>query len=94
MTKRPHGVPADQLDDGDLRRELFQLHATRHDTVLEASESALETHTERMIALEQEFLRRFPREGAPNPLRTRAGSRHEANQPVSGSGRPVARRPE
>jgi hypothetical protein len=77
MTDRPHGVPPDQLTDEDLRRELAHLHATRHDTVLAGSESALDTHTRRMLALEQEFIRRFPEEAAPDPLRTRAGSRHE-----------------
>jgi hypothetical protein len=30
-----------------------------------------------MLALEQEFIRRFPEEAAPEPLRTRAGSRRE-----------------
>jgi len=77
MTARELGVPADQLGDDDLRREMRHLHETRHDTVLSGSESALETHTRRMLALEQEFIRRFPEEAAPEPLRTRAGSRHE-----------------
>jgi hypothetical protein len=77
MTDRAHGVPPDQLTDEDLRRELAHLHTTRHDTVLAGSESALDTHTRRMLALEQEFIRRFPEEAAPDPMRTRAGSRHE-----------------
>lgn len=77
MTGRELGILADQLGDDDLRREMRHLHETRHDTVLSAGESALETHTRRMLALEQEFLRRFPEEAAPEPLRTRAGSRHE-----------------
>jgi hypothetical protein len=77
MTASTPGVPADRLGDEDLRREMRHLHDTRHDTVLAGSESALETHTRRMLALEQEFLRRFPEDGAPDPLRTRAGSRHE-----------------
>ena len=71
------GIPAAELGDDDLRREMRHLHDTRHDTVLSGSESALETHTRRMLALEQEFVRRFPEEAAPEPLRTRAGSRHE-----------------
>jgi hypothetical protein len=37
-----------------------------------------------MLALEREFLRRFPAEGAPDPMRTRAGSREAAGQPVPG----------
>jgi hypothetical protein len=84
MTDRSHGIPPDQLADDDLRREVAHLHATRHDTLLGGSESALHVHTERMLALEREFLRRFPEEGAPDPKRTRAGSRENAGQPVPG----------
>ncbi|HVL82713.1 MAG TPA: DUF6158 family protein [Pseudonocardia sp.] len=80
MTKRPGGVPPDELSGDDLRRELAHLHETRHDTLLGGSESALETHTERMLALEREFLRRFPAEAAPDPQRTRAGSRKGSGQ--------------
>jgi Family of unknown function (DUF6158) len=84
MAERHQGVPPGELDSDDLRRELHHLHETRHQTVLEGSEAALEAHTERMLALEQEFLRRFPAEAAPNPRRTRAGARAEAGQPVPG----------
>ncbi len=84
MAKRPHGIPPQELGDDDLRRELQHLHETRHDTLVDGAEAALEAHTERMLALEQEFLRRFPAEGAPDPMRTRAGSRHNAGQPVPG----------
>jgi hypothetical protein len=81
MTDRSHGIPPTDLSDEDLRREVKHLHETRHDTLLGGSEDALEAHTRRMLALEQEFLRRFPAEGAPDPLRTRAGSRAAAGQP-------------
>ena len=84
MTDRSRGIPPQDLDDDDLHREVAHLHRTRHDTLLGGSESALEAHTERMLALEQEFLRRFPKEAAPDPRRTRAGSREEAGQPVPG----------
>ncbi len=84
MTDRSHGIAPQDLDDDDLRRELMHLHETRHDTLLGGSESALEAHTRRMLALEAEFLRRFPQESAPDPLRTRAGSRESAGQPASG----------
>jgi hypothetical protein len=80
MTSRQHGVAPSDLDDEDLRRELAHLHDTRHDTVLGGSEDALAGHTRRMLSLEEEFLRRFPNEGAPDPLRTRAGSREAAGQ--------------
>jgi hypothetical protein len=81
MTDRSHGIAPAELADDDLRRELAHLHETRHDTFLGGSESALRAHTERMLALEREFLTRF---GAPDPRRTRAGSRENAGQPVPG----------
>jgi hypothetical protein len=84
MTDRSHGIAPDELADDDLRREVAHLHETRHDTLLGGSESALRAHTERMLALEREFLRRFPEEGTPDPARTRAGSRASAGQPVPG----------
>ena len=80
MANRPDGIPAAELEDDDLRRELKHLYETRHDTLLGGSESALENHTQRMFALEREFLRRFPHEAAPDPARTRAGRRSEAGQ--------------
>jgi hypothetical protein len=84
MTDRSHGIDPSELGDDDLRREVLHLHETRHDTLLGGSESALEAHTKRMLALEQEFLRRFPEDSAPDPQRTRAGSRESAGQPVPG----------
>ena len=74
------GVDPRDLSDDDLRREVTHLHETRHDTLLDGTEDALDAHTRRMLALEQEFLRRFPVESAPDPLRTRAGSRRAAGQ--------------
>ncbi|MCE0766199.1 DUF6158 family protein [Pseudonocardia kujensis] len=86
MTDRSHGIPPAELDDDALRREMTHLHETRHDTVLGGSEDALEAHTRRMLELENEFLHRLPAEAAPDPRRTRAGSREAAGQPVTGSG--------
>ena len=81
MATRPNGVPPQDLDDEQLRRELRHLHETRHDTVLGGSESALHTHTERMQALEHEFLTRFRGKNPSGwPARTRAGSRERAGQ--------------
>lgn len=73
LTER--GVDAQQLSDEDLERELRHLHETRHETFLNGSEDALQAHTERMLELEREYLRRFPERSAPDPMRTRAGSR-------------------
>ena len=80
MPDRSNGIPPAELGDDELRREMSHLHETRHDTVLGGSEDALQTHTRRMLDLETEFLRRLPTEAAPEPRRTRAGSREEAGQ--------------
>ncbi|MDP9434907.1 MAG: DUF6158 family protein [Actinomycetota bacterium] len=84
MSEPAKGIDPSDLDDDDLRREVQHLHETRHHTLTTGSESALQAHTERMLALEQQFLRRFPHDGALDPLRTRAGSRANAGQPVPG----------
>lgn len=78
------GIDPAQLADDVLRRELQHLHETRHETVINGSADALKAHTERMLALEEEFVRRFPSESAPDPLRTRAGSREAAGQDSAG----------
>ncbi len=73
------GVVPAKLTDADLERELEHLHETRHDTFLHGSEDALQFHTERMTALEQEYLRRNP-DRVPDVRRTRHGSRELAGQ--------------
>jgi len=57
------GISASQLSDDDLRVQLDHIHRTRHETLLNGSKAALETHTRRMLELEQEFLTRLPTEG-------------------------------
>jgi hypothetical protein len=84
MTKELQGVPPQQLTDDDLRREVTRLHETRHEVMLNGSQDAYETHTQRMLNLEQEFFRRFPEASAPESRRTRAGSRDEVGQEVPG----------
>ena len=69
------GVPATELDDADLERELTHLHETRHETFMNGSDDALQAHTERMLELEGEYVRRFPDRTSADPLRTREGSR-------------------
>jgi hypothetical protein len=79
-----HGVDPRALSDDDLVREATHLHETRHEAMRGASESAFEAHTQRMLALETEYIRRFPEDSAPDPLRTRAGAREDAGQAVPG----------
>jgi len=61
MQEYDEGVPAGDLSDEDLQRELAQLHRTRHDTFLHAPTEALQNHSERTAELELEYLRRWPR---------------------------------
>ena len=73
------GVPADQLTDEALERELEHLHETRHDTFLHGSEDALQFHSTRTAQLESEYLRRNP-DRVIDARRTRHGSREQAGQ--------------
>ena len=71
------GVPASDLAEADLVRELAHLHETRHDTFLHGSPDALDAHTNRTAELEAEYLRRHP-EREVDPRRMRAGARGES----------------
>ncbi len=57
----PRGLPADQLSDDDLERQGRQAHATRHWVFLHGTAEQFRRHTERMLELEQEYLRRHPK---------------------------------
>jgi hypothetical protein len=59
MTERP-GIPARELSDEELERQGVQAHATRHWVFLHGTAEQFRTHTERMLELEQEYLRRHP----------------------------------
>jgi hypothetical protein len=60
LPDQDEGVPAGELTDDDLLRELEQLHRTRHETFLHAPTQALQHHSERTALLELEYLRRHP----------------------------------
>ncbi|WP_051969797.1 DUF6158 family protein [Kitasatospora azatica] len=70
----PEGVAAERLIDERLLHELEQLHRTRHETFLYGSDDALRHHTDRLAALEAEYLRRFP-DRLVTAGRTRSGAR-------------------
>jgi hypothetical protein len=59
MTERP-GIPARELSDEELERQGVHAHAMRHWVFLHGSAEQFRTHTERMLELEQEYLRRHP----------------------------------
>lgn len=85
-TSEPAGLPAAELAEDDLMRELESVHRTRHETFLHAGTSALVAHSERMRELEEEYLERHP-ERDIDPDRLRSGARERAGQPVDGSAR-------
>jgi hypothetical protein len=73
------GVPARELGEADLLRELKSLHDTRHRTFRHGSLDALARHTERTAELEDEYLRRRPgREVDPARLRPAGPARRAA----------------
>jgi antirestriction protein ArdC len=71
------GIPAEELSDEDLMRELAVLHRTREDALQHGSSQALSHHTDRSEELESEYVRRFP-DRAVESQRTRAGARARA----------------
>lgn len=73
MAERP-GVPASELTDEELERQGVHAHAMRHWVFLHGTAEQFRTHTERMLELEQEYLRRHPQ-------RTWQGSGGEASPP-------------
>jgi hypothetical protein len=81
MPETPTGIPARQLADEDLLRELASVHRTRHDALRHGSEQALVHHDERAAELEAEYLRRFP-EREIDPERLTAGARAREGRAV------------
>ena len=57
----PTGVPARELSDDELERQGAQAHATRNWVFLHGTAEQFRHHTERMLELEQEYLRRHPK---------------------------------
>jgi hypothetical protein len=56
-----HGVPARELTDEQLEQQGAQAHATRNWVFLHGTAEQFQRHTERMLELEQEYLRRHPK---------------------------------
>lgn len=55
------GLPASQLSDEELERQGARAHATRNWVFLHGTAEQFKHHTERMLELEQEYLRRHPK---------------------------------
>lgn len=54
-------MPATELSDAELARQGTHTHATRNWVFLHGTAEQFRRHTERMLELEQEYLRRFPK---------------------------------
>lgn len=57
----PYGVPPHELSDAELEHQGTRAHATRHTVFLHGTAEQFRHHTERMLELEQEYLRRHPK---------------------------------
>ena len=55
------GRPARELDDDALERQGAHAHATRNWVFLHGTAEQFQRHTDRMLELEQEYLRRHPK---------------------------------
>jgi hypothetical protein len=55
-----HGIPATELSDEDLERELRHAHEKRHDIFIDGTVDQLRNHTARTAELERGYLQRFP----------------------------------
>ena len=56
-----HGRPASELSDEELEQQGKQAHDTRNWVFLHGSAEQFARHTTRMLELEQEYLRRYPK---------------------------------
>jgi hypothetical protein len=61
MTVENQGLSATELSDEELERQGLRAHATRHWVFLHGTAEQFQTHTQRMLELEEEYLRRHPR---------------------------------
>lgn len=59
--EQQQGVPAGELSDAELERQGTRAHATRNWVFLHGTADQFHRHTERMLELEQEYLRRHPK---------------------------------
>jgi len=60
VEQQTHGLPASGLPDADLERQVSRAHATRNWVFFHGTAGQYRKHTERMLELEQEYLRRHP----------------------------------
>jgi hypothetical protein len=61
MDQQQLGLPSRELSDTELERQGTRAHATRNWMFLHGTADQFRHYTERMLELEQEYLRRFPK---------------------------------
>lgn len=83
MNEATQGVPAAELSDEELEAQGTRAHETRNWVFLHGSAEQFAHHTARMLELEREYVRRFPKRtwqgsgGAPTDLAQTAASWRE-----------------
>lgn len=83
MTEESQGVPASELSDQELESQGKRAHETRNWVFLHGSAEQFAHHTARMLELEREYVRRYPKRtwqgsgGAATDLQQTAASWRE-----------------
>ncbi len=89
MTEAQQGRPVRELTDEELEQQGRSAHETRNWVFLHGTAEQFATHTSRMLELEQEYLRRYPK----RTWQGIEGDRIEAEDPVAELLRRVAEAP-
>ena len=79
------GRPVQELTDDELESQGTQAHETRNWVFLHGSAEQFANHTARMLALEQEYLRRHPKrtwQGSGGAATKPAGSVEQLGDPI------------
>lgn len=90
-TPPPRGRPVDELTDTELEQQGKNAHETRNWVFLHGTADQFANHTTRMLALEQEYLRRYPKRTWQGSGGATAGSSEvEEGSPTEATSDPVA----
>jgi hypothetical protein len=84
------GRPAHELSDEELEQQGKSAHDTRNWVFLHGTAEQFATHTARMLELEQEYLRRYPK----RTWQGSAGVREDVEDPVGELLRTIAEAPD
>lgn len=82
-TPENQGRSASELSDAELEQQGKHAHDTRNWVFLHGTAEQFATHTTRMIELEQEYLRRYPKRTWQGVSGGAADQRSDADDPVA-----------